>query len=43
MQIEWKEGQVLQLEGISRTWWRRPVRVWKQESIFDNAVMESAK
>ena len=43
MQIEWREGEVLPLVGVSTEAGEGPARVWKRESLFENGVIESAK
>jgi len=43
MQIEWSEGEVLPLAGVSTEAEEGPARVWKRESLFENGVIESAK
>jgi len=43
MQIEWSEGEVLKLGGVSTEAEEGPARVWERESILENGVIESAQ
>ena len=43
MQIEWSEGEVLPLVGVSTEAEEGDCGVWKRESLLENGVIERAK